>query len=211
MRIAFLKGRGKQEFWKTKDVPSHQLCLHVNGPSFVWSSWRRLPCISRINHLTFQSVFIYYFTSSSQHPLPLSKNNYFPLRFIDPEWLIAWSTAQWTQQLQPFPIKPGSYWHLIRLTPPLHKRAADTLPQRACFSCLSSRAPSQVGILLPVSLFFSAFWDSLSLSLSRSLSSLPSPPCKHFFAVQLCPLDKFYPRIHVELNKFHPPSIWHLT
>lgn len=119
MRIAFLKGQGKQEFWKSKDVPSYQLCLHVNGPSFVWSSWRRLPCISRINHLTFQSVFIYYFTSSSQHPLPLSKNNYFPLHFIDPEWLIAWSSAQWTQQLQPFPMKPGSYWHLIRLTPPL--------------------------------------------------------------------------------------------
>lgn len=121
MRIAFLKGQGKQEFWKSKDVPSHQLCLHVKGPgpSFVWSSWQRLPCISRINHLTFQSVFIYYFTSSSQNPLPLSKNNYFPLHFIDPEWLIAWSSAQWTQQLQPFPMKPGSYWHLIKLTPPL--------------------------------------------------------------------------------------------
>ena len=168
----FLKGQGRQ-FWKIMDVPSYQLCLYMSKLSFLRSSWQRLPCSTGIIFL-FKGVCIYYFTSSPQHPLPLSKNNYFPLLFIDPERLRAWNSAQPTEQLQPSPIRPSSPgtslgWHHL-CAPLVHKRAADTLPQDACFTCLSFSALSQVDTLLPVSLFASAFLDSL-------IFSVHLPPC----------------------------------
>lgn len=97
------------------DIPSYQLCLYMCRLSFVRSSWQRLPSSTGII-FHFKAVCIYYFTSSPHHPLPLSKNNYFPVLFIDPERLRTWNSGQ---QFQPFPIRQRSPWHLIRLTPPL--------------------------------------------------------------------------------------------
>lgn len=134
----------------------------------------------------FKGVCARYFTSSSRHPLPLSKNSYYLPHFLDPERLRAWSSAQQTLQLQ---LLPSDQFLLA------HSQA-DT----AFASLVGTEELHTPFLKVPASVIFppdplpsghtAACLPFLLLSLSppslRSyLSSPASPPYKHSFAAQL--------------------------